>query len=151
MIFTKILFSSTFFSVLIKRLDDNSDEVRIACLDAMAESSNCLKGNFCSKDLELELGKIFSLLLVHIDDPHIEVRKKVRGKDLSKADDVSFYNWSLFHNRSFFIPFFLGTLQTLGATSPKVLLQMTEDAVEKCKHKDACSELLKHLQDLDVK
>ena len=86
-------FSSTcYFSVLIKRLDDNSDEVRIACLDAMAESSNCLKGNFCSKDLELELGKIFSLLLIHIDDPHIEVRKKVRGEDLSKADNVSFYN-----------------------------------------------------------
>lgn len=113
----------TIFSltVLVQRLEDTSNEVRSHCLRAIAASIHCLPEE-TSEDMTAELRKLFTSILLHMDDKDSEIRNGSKE-----------------------------TLIQLGSRCPALLLEMAKNAAEKNTHKEPCEQLIMHLQSMDVK
>ena len=58
-------------SHLMKRLDDVNDEVRLACLEALAMVAKCLPTGV---SLEKHLTGVYTSLLLHMDDSNETIR-----------------------------------------------------------------------------
>ena len=64
-------------SHLMKRLDDVNDDVRLACLEALAAVIHCLPTGV---SLEKHLTGVYSALLLHMDDSNEIIRNAALGK-----------------------------------------------------------------------
>ena len=110
-------------------------------MDAIGESTLCLP-DAPSQDLDAELDKLFGVLLVHIDDSNETIRQKSLGKCIV-------YFWRLRFDNLFIR--FAETLVKLSTKSHgNNLLNQSKEALTKTKHRDQCSELVSHLQSLNV-
>lgn len=73
-----MLISIVCFTVVLKRLDDVSDEVRLLALDVVSVFPAVL-GSETKEEEERFLEQVYKVLLVHVDDKNGEVRRKVAG------------------------------------------------------------------------
>jgi len=64
---------------LLKRLDDSSDEVRIAAIETFSAYFGCLCKEYEVALYRAHLEQIFKGLLLHMDDPQEEVQRAVLG------------------------------------------------------------------------
>ena len=108
------------FSEIMKRLDDVNDEVRLSCLDALSAVVQCLPHGN-NVQLEHHMKGVYTKLLLHMDDSNESIRNAA-----------------------------LETLRITGVTCPKLLVSMTNKALEKHVHKDHCHQLVNHLHNLKV-
>ena len=101
------------WSILVKRLDDKSNEVRVACLHAFKSSYCCIVGNDGIPLSGIEgLDDLYSTILIHMDD-----------------------NNELVRNASF------ETLAVIGKANSKHLSQLAEKSQMTHKHKHLCNKL----------
>ncbi len=70
---------STLLAVLLKRLEDSSDEVRLLAMGALATLTHCLDKDKLDSDGKELLVDVYETLLVHMDDAKEPVRKKALG------------------------------------------------------------------------
>ena len=109
------------WSILIKRLDDKSNDVRVACLNALKSSFSCLMNKDGCPILDVdELEPIYSTILIHMDDKNDLIRKAA-----------------------------FETLTVLGKAYPKRISQLIEKSKTTHRHKQECiklSELFCNLQ-----
>ena len=111
------------WSIVIKRLDDTSNNVRIACLCALKASSSFLMHNGKPTVDTKEVENLYTTILVHMDDSDEIVRKTA-----------------------------METLAVIGkeAHSSNLLL-LSEKAELNHKYKEQCTELIQTLKALDIK
>ena len=64
---------------LLKRLDDSSDEVRIATCQTFLLYLDCFQGDFQVGLYRAHLEAIFQGLLLHLDDPNEEIQIAILG------------------------------------------------------------------------
>ena len=116
-----LMFFSHFLEIM-KRLDDVNDEVRLSCLDALSAVVQCLPPDpHGNVQLEQHMKGVYTKLLLHMDDSNESIRNAA-----------------------------LETLRITGVTCPKLLVSMTNKALEKHVHKDHCHQLVNHLHNLKV-
>ncbi len=108
------------FSELMKRLDDVSDDVRIACLKSLAAVTPCLPSDI-NLEVQNHLRVVYSSLLLHMDDSNEAVREEA-----------------------------FKTLAATGSKCPGLLLDLSKKAMDKHVHRDECSKLIEHLQGMKV-
>eukprot|EP00095_Tigriopus_kingsejongensis_P009567 maker-scaffold964_size76271-snap-gene-0.11 protein:Tk09567 transcript:maker-scaffold964_size76271-snap-gene-0.11-mRNA-1 annotation:"hypothetical protein LOTGIDRAFT_210534" len=108
-------------SIIQKRLDDVSDEVRGLCLDVLEKLSDCLPQSL-SPSLISYLGQLYPQLVLHMDDPNPAIRASV-----------------------------LGALKTLSLHSPVSLQAALDAKSSQHKHQDEIRTLKDHLQSLSLK
>ena len=63
-------------SLLMKRLDDVNDDVRVACLQALSAVTNCLPDAALN---QLQINKVYNALLLHMDDSNEKIRSQALG------------------------------------------------------------------------
>ena len=70
------------FSVLLKRLDDINDEIRVATLQSLSSLNDCLPAPLGrpSPEMESHLKIVCSTILLHMDDANVDVRVAALGK-----------------------------------------------------------------------
>ena len=101
------------WSILIKRLDDKSNDVRIACLNAFKSSFSCIIGKDGCPIIGVEgLEDIYSTILIHMDDNNEVIRKSA-----------------------------FETLAVIGKAYPNRISQLTEKSQINHKYKQECIEL----------
>ena len=101
------------WSTLVKRLDDKSNDVRVACLYAIKSSYSCITGKDGNLALKVEeLDFIYSTVLIHMDDNNEVIR-----------------------NASF------ETLAVLGKAAPKRISKLIEQSQMTHKHNKECIKL----------
>ena len=66
--------------VLMKRLDDVNDEVRMACLKTLESVLHCLPPGGANAQLEHYMQGVYSKLLLHMDDSNEQIRNAALGK-----------------------------------------------------------------------
>ena len=71
------------FSVLLKRLDDINDEIRVATLQSLSSLNDCLPPaplGRPSPEMESHLKIVCSTILLQMDDANVDVRVAALGK-----------------------------------------------------------------------
>jgi len=66
--------------VLLKRLDDSSEEVRGVALQALGLWLSSLTGDYNPELCAAHLQLLFQQLLLHLDDPDVSVQDDVLGE-----------------------------------------------------------------------
>ena len=127
---------------LMKRLDDISDEVRIACLKTLQSVLHCLPP-ITNSQLEHYMHNVYSKLLLHMDDSNEQIRNSALGEILI----IYLLDFRIFDHLLFCIT---ETLKITGQKCPKVLQNLTQKCLEKHVHKDQCNQLIEHLNDLSL-
>jgi hypothetical protein len=71
-------------SVLLKRLDDVSDDVRLSTLSSLSSLNFCLPAlvGQPSPEMESHLKFVCSTILLHMDDQNVEIRNAALGKKM---------------------------------------------------------------------
>jgi hypothetical protein len=81
---TKRVIKNISLLVLLKRLDDVSDDVRIATLSSLSSLNFCLPALIGqpSPEMESHLKSVCSTILLHMDDQNVEIRNAALGKKM---------------------------------------------------------------------
>ena len=64
---------------LLKRLDDSSDDVRLAAADTFSAYLHCFHDNYDATLYRAHLDAIYHGLLVHLDDQHSNIQRSILG------------------------------------------------------------------------
>lgn len=114
------------YPVLLKRLDDGCDDVRLISLEALTEVWNAIPKNY---DLHFNKGHIdtlYTTIIIYLDDPENEFRNIVLGNKLFKS---KIYFNVILHYNIFYLLNFLDSLKELAKVHPELLYQK----LQKCK------------------
>ena len=65
---------------LLKRMDDSSDDVRVAVAHTFQAYFNCFENDYDVSLYKAHLEAIYKGLLVHLDDPEPRIQEAVLGK-----------------------------------------------------------------------
>ncbi|CAK8696019.1 unnamed protein product [Clavelina lepadiformis] len=103
---------------LLKRMDDASDEIRIAVTKAWLQYFKCFKPGYDEGLYKAHLECMYSGLLVHMDDPETDIQLAVQS-----------------------------VLKEGGALSPTILRQEIEKVKHKHRTQAYCNQLLQHFQE----
>lgn len=69
-------------SVVLKRLDDVSDDVRVAAVATLMKLFKPLPADYCMEISFGHLDALFSTMLIHLDDPDLGFQHTVLGMQL---------------------------------------------------------------------
>ena len=69
-----------FYPDLLKRMDDNSDDIRIATCQTFLAYFDCFRDGYQVGLYRAHLEAIYKGLLIHLDDPDDNIQRNVLGK-----------------------------------------------------------------------
>ena len=64
---------------LLKRLDDSSDDIRVAATQTFSAYIDCFQDNYDAILYRAHIEAIYSGLLIHLDDPDRSIQQAVAG------------------------------------------------------------------------
>jgi len=86
------------FTVLMKRLDDVNDDVRLSTLSALSSLNFCLPpsaGSRPSPEVEAQLKSVCSTILLHMDDPNVDIRNAALGMNKAFLPNYTVFKFLL--------------------------------------------------------
>jgi len=70
------------YPALLKRLDDSSDDVRVAASQTFSAYVKCFHDNYDVALYRAHLHHIYHALLIHLDDPQHDIQRSILGQSL---------------------------------------------------------------------